>query len=132
MIDVRIQAADFDPGRQLARLGDLKRAGVAGLVAHLEAPDDVTSIFVDHHSALAKTELARIVAEADGGWPLAGIILIHRYGRLEPCDRILFAGAASSDLEAAQQACAFLVAQMREHAPFWRKDLRADGTGDWR
>ena len=132
MIDVRVQTADFDPGRQLARLGDLKRSAVAGFVGRLETADEITGILIDHHAGLARAELARIAGEADERWPLAGIVLIHRYGRLDPCDRILFAGAASSDVAAAQQACDFLVAQMRERAPFWRKDLRADGSGDWR
>ena len=64
LIDVRVQAADFDPGRQLARLGELKRTAVASFVGRIEAGDDVTDIRVDHHAALAKAELLRIGAEA--------------------------------------------------------------------
>ena len=132
MIDVRVQAADFDPGRQLARLGDLKRRAVASFVGRLDAHEPVSAVLVDHYPPLARLELARIAAEADARWPLAGIILIHRHGRLRPFDRILFAGAAAADVEAAEQACAFLVAAARAQAPFWRKDLLADGTGSWR
>jgi molybdopterin synthase catalytic subunit len=132
MIDVRVQAADFDPGRQLARLGELKKAGVAGFVGRLEAAEDVVAIRVDHHPVMARTELQRIAAEAEARWPLAGIILIHRHGRIQPCGRALFAGTAASDVEAANQACAWLLAQVRTRAPFWRKDLLADGMGRWR
>ena len=132
MIDVRVQAADFDPGRQLARLGDLRQKAVASLVARLDADDAVTAILIDHYPPLAKVELARIAAEADSRWPLAGIILIHRHGPLQPRDRILFAGAAAAEVDAAEQACAFLVASMRRRAPFWRKDILADGTARWR
>lgn len=131
MIDVRVQAADFDPGRQLGRLGDLRRKAAASFVGRLDAGDEVSEILVDHHPALARAELARIAGEADDRWPLAGIILIHRHGRLRPGDRLLFAGAAAADVAAAEQACAFLVDAARTRAPFWRKDLRADGTGRW-
>jgi molybdopterin synthase catalytic subunit len=132
VIDVRVQGADFDPGRQLARLGDLRLKAVASLVGQLEAEGDVVEILVDHYPPLARVELARIAAEAERRWPLAGIILIHRYGRLGPGDRILFAGAAAADVEAAGQACAFLVAAMRARLPFWRKDKLADGSARWR
>lgn len=132
MIDVRIQTGDFDPGRQIARLGELKKTAVTGFVGRLEAEDDVTEILIDHHATLAKAELARIAEEADARWPLAGIVLIHRHGRLQPCDRVLFSGVAATEIGAAEQACAFLIEQVRTRAPFWRKDLRADGSGIWR
>ena len=131
MIDVRVQAGDFDPGRQLARLGELRKAAVASLVGRLEAGDEVREIRIDHHAVLAKAELARIAEEASARWPLAGIILIHRHGRIAPAGRVLFAGAAASDPETANQACAWMLAQIRARAPFWRKDVLADGTERW-
>ena len=131
MIDIRVQSADFDPGRQLARLGELKKAAVTGFVGRLEADETVTESRVDHHAVLAKTELQRIADEAAARWSLAGIILIHRHGRIPPCGRVLFAGVAAADVEQASAAGAWLVAQVRVRAPFWRKDLLADGTGRW-
>lgn len=132
MIDVRVQAGDFDPGRQLARLGELKKRALASFTGRLEVGDDVTGILIDHYAPLARAELTRFAGEAAKRWPLAGVILIHRHGRLQPCDRLIFAGVASSEIAAAEQACAFLVGKMRSEAPFWRKDLRADGSGSWR
>ena len=131
MIDVRVQAGDFDPGRQLARLGDLKKAALASFTARIEADEQVTGFWIDHYAPLAKAELTRIAEEASRRWPLAGIILIHRHGRLEPCDRLLFAGVTASEAAAAEQACAYLVEAMRTEAPFWRKELHADGSGHW-
>lgn len=131
MIDIRVQAGDFDAGRQLGRLEELRSAGVAGLTGLLEAAGHVTGILVDHYPALAKAELARIAEEAQAQWPLAGLILIHRHGRLQPGERILFAGTAAADRAAALEACAFLAEALRTRAPFWRKDLLADGSGRW-
>ena len=131
MIDVRVQSGDFDPGRQLARLGELKKAAVASFVGRLEADDGVRELRIDHHAALAKAELQRIAEEAGQRWPLAGIILIHRHGPIAPGGRAFFAGAAAGDADAAGEACAWLVAQIRARAPFWRKEILADGSERW-
>ena len=131
MIDVRVQAADFEPGSHVGRLGDLRRAAVAAFVRRAEAGDEVAEIRIDHHSALARAELARIAAEAEQRWPLAGIILIHRHGLVGPCGRVLFAGVAASDAEAAASACAWLVEAVRARAPFFRKERLADGSERW-
>src|SRR3546814_11279667 len=80
MIDVRVQSADFDPGRQLERLRELGRGAVASLLGIAEADGDVTSIVVEHYAAMARVELGRIADEAPGRWPLSGIILNHRPG----------------------------------------------------
>ena len=131
VIDARVQAADFDPGRQLARLGELKKKAVASFVGRVEAGDEVEEVWIDHHAALARPELLVIGEEALARWPLAGIILIHRHGRLRPCDRVLFGAVAAASIEAAGEACCWLVGQVRARAPFWRKDILADGTHRW-
>ena len=131
IVDVRVQAGDFEPGRQLARLGELKKAAAASFVGRVETADDVREIWIDHHAGLARPELLAIAQEALARWPLAGVILIHRHGRLRPWDRVLFAGVAASEVEIAQQACAWLVAQVRARAPFWRKDKLSDDGERW-
>jgi molybdopterin synthase catalytic subunit len=130
-VDARVQSADFDPGRQLARLGELRKAALASFVGRVEAGGEVDEIWIDHHAGLAKAELLAIGEAALARWPLAGAILIHRHGRLKPCDRARFAAAAASSSAAAEQACAWMVDQIRARAPFWRKDILADGTARW-
>lgn len=131
MIDVRVQAADFDPGRQLARLEQLGYAAVAGFTAVADCAEDVEGLQIDHYPALAKSELAAVAAEAEARWPLAGIILVHRHGRLAPGDRLAFAAAASADRAAALAACAFLVEALATRAPFWRKELLPGDASRW-
>ncbi len=131
MIDVRIQAAEFDPARQLRRLEELGGAAVASFTAFVEGPE-LAQARVEHYPALARNELDAVAAEAAARWPLSGIILIHRHGTLSPGARLAFAAAASPDTAAALEACAFLADALRTRAPFWRKDLALDGTARWR
>jgi molybdopterin synthase catalytic subunit len=132
VIDVRVQAGDFDPGRQLSRLGDLKQAALASFVGLAVADDEVEALYVDHYPAFARAALARIAADAELRWTLGGIILIHRHGRLAPGDRLAFAGVAAADPEDALAAVGFLADSLRREVPFWRKELLAGGAGRWR
>lgn len=125
MIDVRVQAADFDPGRQLARLEALGNAATASFVAAAECGEE--GLLVEHYPALAKNELAAIAAEADSRWPLAGLILIHRHGRFSSGDRLAFVAVAAPARAAALEACAFLVEALATRAPFWRREVPSDG-----
>lgn len=131
MIDVRIQAGDFDPGKQLQRLSELGKAGVASFVGIIEAQGDVTGTTIEHYAVAGKNELTRIAEEAEQKWGLDGVILIHRYGQLSPGERVLFAAAAAPDPVKASTACAFLVEALRTRAPFWRQDRLASGTTRW-
>jgi molybdopterin synthase catalytic subunit len=132
VIDVRVQASVFDPGRQLARLEELGAGPVAAFSAAAQAPADVAALFIDHHPPLARNELARIAAEAEERWSLAGAILIHRHGRIAPGERLAFAAVAAATAETALAACTFLAEALRSHAPFWRKEMLVDGSERWR
>lgn len=131
MIDVRIQSGDFHPGHHLQRLADQSGAAVAIFTGLLSAGEEVAEIAVEHYAALAKLELARFAGEAMECWPLSGVILIHRHGRFKPGERIMFAGASSTDPKAAIEACAFLVDALRGRAPFWRKEMLSAGGSRW-
>ena len=131
MIDVRVQATDFNAGRQFARLAELGKAAIASLVLLAEASEDVTAVIVDHYPAMAKAELGRIAAEADARWPLEGIILMHRHGRMAPGDQLLFVAIASSSTKAAEEACSYIAAQTCLRAPFWRKEILTGGGSRW-
>jgi molybdopterin synthase catalytic subunit len=132
VIDVRIQAADFDPGRQLGRLGELSCGALASFTGLALAEDEVEAIHIDHYPALAKTVLNDLAHKAQRDWGLSGVILIHRHGKLAPGDRIAFAGVAANGQDEAFAALGFLADALRREAPFWRKEMLAGGASRWR
>jgi molybdopterin synthase catalytic subunit len=72
------------------------------------------------------------VAEAAGRWPLAGITVIHRYGRISPGQNIVLVATASAHRGAAFAAAEFLMDYLKTRAPFWKREHLADGsTGPW-
>lgn len=129
MIDIRIQAADFDPGKQVERLANAHPAAVASLTTFVVTADDVSEILVDHYPAMAKEELARIAGEAAERWPLVAIVLVHRHGRLARGDRLAFVAAAAADRVTAAEACGYLTRELSRRAPFWRRDVAEEEEG---
>ena len=73
------------------------------------------------HTAFAARSKAR------RRWPLQASLIIHRYGRLEPGDRIVFVATASAHRQAALESCAFLIDWLKTKAPFWKLEETAAG-----
>ena len=71
---------------------------------------------------MTEKKLAEIEAEANRRWPLSASLIIHRYGRLEPGDRIVLVATASPHREAALAACHFLIDWLKTDAPFWKSE----------
>ena len=122
---VRVQREDFDPGTALDELvrGRPGIGGVTsfiGLVRDVHGDRRVGAMTLEHFPGMTERELARIAAEAHGRWPLSASLIVHRYGRLEPGERIVMCAAASAHRQAAFEACAFLIDFLKTRAPFWK------------
>ncbi|TSD86045.1 molybdopterin synthase catalytic subunit MoaE [Mycobacterium sp. KBS0706] len=124
---VRVQEADFDVGAEMAALSDGRSdvGGVAsfvGLVRDIAGGTAVTAMTLEHYPGMTERQLEEIEAEARSRWPLLEVSIVHRIGRLEPGERIMFCGAASAHRGAALEACAFLMDWLKTKAPFWKKE----------
>ncbi|MEX0814210.1 MAG: molybdenum cofactor biosynthesis protein MoaE, partial [Dongiaceae bacterium] len=73
-------------------------------------------------------KLAEIEAEANRRWDLAASLIVHRYGRLEPGERIVLVATASAHRDAALESCRFLIDWLKTQAPFWKLEETRDGA----
>lgn len=131
MIEVRVQTGDFDPGAELARFEALDVGAVASFTGLVRGDGGLSAMTLEHYPAMTNTALRAIADEAAARWPLGGVILVHRHGRLVPRDRIVFVGTASSHRAAALASCAFLIDWLKTDAPFWKREEWADGSARW-
>ena len=134
---IRVQEGDFDPGVELARFGAGNHAvgGVCvfvGLVRDEARPSGgaapIGAMTLEHYPGMTERELARIEAEARRRWPLEDTLIIHRYGRLVPGERIVLVATASPHRKAAFEACEFLIDWLKTQAPFWKREETAAGA----
>ncbi len=132
---IKVQREDFDVGAVLDALGrgNHKVGGVAsfvGLVRDIAGGQAVGAMTLEHYPGMTEKMLAKIEAEARARWPLEDCLIIHRYGRLEPGDRIVLVATASAHRQAALEACGFLIDWLKTKAPFWKLEETAEG-GRW-
>jgi molybdopterin synthase catalytic subunit len=133
---IRVQREDFDVGREIEALtaGNTAVGGVAsfiGLVRDVAGGKDVGAMTLEHYPGMTEKMLAGIDAEANRRWPLEASLIIHRYGRLEPGDRIVLVVTASAHRAAALEACHFLIDWLKTKAPFWKLEEAGDGGSKW-
>ena len=129
---IKVQQEDFDVGAELAALtaGRTDVGGVAsfiGLVRDMAGDATVGAMTLEHYPGMTEKKLAEIEAEAQRRWPLHASLIIHRYGRLEPGDRIVLVATASPHRQAALESCAFLIDWLKTKAPFWKFEETAAG-----
>jgi len=130
---IRVQAADFDVGAELAGFAADDRAigGICtfvGLVRDVaEGGAQVAAMTLEHYPGMTERQLEAIEAEARRRWPLKDVLVIHRFGRLEAGDRIVLVATAASHREAAFASCHFLMDWLKTKAPFWKLEHTGDG-----
>ena len=132
---VRVQAEDFDPGREQALLTGGRR-DIGALVSFVGLCRDedgaLEALELEHYPGMAEDEIRRVAEEALERWPLQGLTVIHRFGRIQPGEQIVLVLTAARHRADAFAAAAFLMDYLKTRAPFWKKERRADGaSGDW-
>jgi molybdopterin synthase catalytic subunit len=129
---VRLQSEAFDLAAEVARL-TAGRSDIGAVVTFTgicradENGEPIAALTLEHYPGMAEAEIARHVEEAQGRWPLLGLTVIHRYGRLAPGELIVLVATASSHREAAFAAAAFLMDYLKTRAPFWKQVEKASG-----
>ncbi len=130
---IRVQAEDFDPATEAERL-TTGRKDVGALVSFTGLCRDdggkLAALELEHYPGMAETEIERIALEACDRWPLTGLTVIHRFGKIPAGDNIVLVIAASSHRRAAFEAADFLMDFLKTRAPFWKKEHLASGTAD--
>ncbi|MBX3553216.1 MAG: molybdenum cofactor biosynthesis protein MoaE [Pseudolabrys sp.] len=131
-VTIRVQPDDFDIAAEIAAL-TRGRADIGAVVSFTgicrggSGDEAIAAMTLEHYPGMVEAEIARHVEEACARWPLQGVTVIHRYGRVVPGDNIVLVLAASVHREAAFQAAEFLMDYLKTQAPFWKSEERADG-----
>lgn len=132
---VRLQRDPFDVAAEAAKLSR-GRTDVGAVVTFTgicrgdEQGKAISALTLEHYPGMAEAEIERHVQEAYERWPLAGVTVIHRYGRITPGEEIVMVVTASTHRQAAFAAAEFLMDYLKTRAPFW-KQVEAAGKTSW-
>ena len=129
---IRIQHDDFDVAREIAALSKGRTdigavVTFSGICRGTEGSEPIAALTLEHYPGMAEAEIKRHADEAIARWPLQGLTIIHRFGRIAPGENIVLVVTASSHRQAAFEAAEFLMDYLKTNAPFWKQEESARG-----
>ncbi len=132
MVALTTEAIDF------ARLtGDVRRDDCGAVVTFLgtvrELTDGRRTVALDYEAypEMARRKMEEIECEARRRWPVGGMMMIHRLGRLEVGDVSVAVAVSCPHRAEAFEACRFAIERLKELVPIWKRENWADGTAEW-
>jgi molybdopterin synthase catalytic subunit len=134
-VTIRIQESDFDVAQEIAALAKGRTdigavVSFSGICRGSEGSETIAALTLEHYPGMAEAEIARHAETAMSRWPLSGLSVIHRVGRIIPGENIVLVLTASQHRQAAFAAAEFLMDYLKASAPFWKRVEGAGGT-DW-
>lgn len=133
--DIRVQKEAFSIEAEAARLTK-GRTDLGAVVTFTGFCRDeggaLAALEIEHYPGMAEEEIGRVVATALARWPLEGVTIVHRYGKILPGEPIVLVVTASRHRAEAFAAASFLMDYLKTRAPFWKKQHLADASlGSW-
>jgi molybdopterin synthase catalytic subunit len=131
---VVIQTEDFSVEQeyQLLRNAQPRNTGAictfVGLVREFGDRPDIQGMFLEHYPGMTEKCLDKLILQAKENWDIHHAKVIHRIGTLKVDEQIVFVGVSSSHRADAFAACEFIMDYLKTDAPFWKKELCADGS----
>jgi molybdopterin synthase catalytic subunit len=130
---VDVQSAPFDLGAETASFA-ASSAGAGAVVTFTGIVRDnggrLSAMEIEHYPGMTEKAISAIAAQAVARWNLTDVLVIHRHGRLAPGEAIMMVATAAPHRADAFSAAEFLMDYLKSRAPFWKKEIGADGS-DW-
>src|SRR5229473_1479571 len=132
---IRIQEADFDIAQEIAALTKGRTdigavVSFSGVCRGTEDSAPIAALTLEHYPEMAEAEIKRHADEAIARWPLQGLTVVHRVGRIMPGENIVLVVTASQHRQAAFEAAEFLMDYLKTNAPFWKREESAQGNAE--
>lgn len=129
-----MQDAPFDLGQETADFSQgHKDMGAivtfTGIVRDL--PDDPLQVMeIEHYPGMTEAALTEMAQQAQTRFSLGDVLIIHRYGALEPGALIMMVATAAPHRKDAFAGADFLMDYLKSRAPFWKREVTAAGA-EW-
>ncbi len=121
----------------------------ASLVAEVSRPDSGASVLFlgtvrDHsgektgvthleyevYSEVVEAKITEMVEEAIGRWPVLDVVVLHRSGVVSVGEASVAVAVSSAHRADAFEAARFLIDELKERAPIWKKEFWPGGS-EW-
>lgn len=129
---VSVQSEDFAIAEltEQVRAEDASNGAIVtftGIVRELSDKEGLLAMYLEHYPGMTEKALEKIATQARERWPLGNVVIVHRIGELALNDNIVFVGVGSAHRVAAFAAAQFIMDYLKRDAPFWKKEITAEG-----
>lgn len=127
---VLVQAEPFDAAALTQGFGTGAGAVVTftGLV---RADDGLTALEIEHYPGMTERALSEHAQGAVARFVLTDVLIVHRHGRIAVGEPIMMVATAAPHRRAAFDAADFLMDWLKSRAPFWKREIGAEGPRGW-
>ena len=101
-----------------------------GLVRDFNHNGQIDGIELEHYPGMAEAIFQRLLNEAIARFDLLNAGAVHRVGRLQNFDPIVWVGTTASHRKAAFDAANFIMDSLKKDVPIWKKEW-AQGKSEW-
>jgi len=133
--EVRVQYEPIDIDAEIAPIARNPRIGAVvnflGVVRQSGDIDDVVALEIEHYPGMTEQSLWSTVEEAAARWRVEAVKIVHRVGHVALGQSVVLVVVAARHRGTAFDACEFLMDILKTHAPFWKKEIRSDGSCEW-
>lgn len=126
-----VQAAAFDLAAETAAFtGRLEAAGAVVTFTGIVRDEGgrLSAMEIEHYPGMTEKAIREMMETAAARWHLVDALVIHRHGTLAPGEVIMMVATAAGHRGEAFAAAEYLMDYLKSRAPFWKKEIGADGT----
>ena len=116
---------------EVARDGNGAAILFLGTVRDTNDGRPVVGIEYSAYRSMAERELAAIVREASEAFGTTDVVVEHRVGTLEIGETSVAIAVAHPHRGAAYDASRYVIEQIKQRVPIWKREHYADGTREW-
>jgi molybdopterin synthase catalytic subunit len=128
---IRLGAEPVDPGALLGAFCEGRTA--AGAVASFtglvrDEAGGAQALELEAYAGFTDRAVAEVADAAVARFGLQDILIVHRTGRVEVGEAVVFVACAAAHRRSAFEACDHVMDYLKSRAPFWKKSHGPDGA----
>lgn len=89
---------------------------------------EVLRLEFEGYEPMALREMQKIADRAIATWPLQRLVIQHVLGTKQVGEQVVITGVAAAHRQAAFDACRFLIDELKNSVPIWKKEFYADSS----
>ncbi len=129
-----IVSREISPAALIAEVQSAEFGAISLFVGSVRDTNDgrsVAAIDYSAYTAMAESELEKIIAEAEDRFGVTALVVEHRLGALALGDVSVAIAAAHAHRGPALESTRFVIEEIKKRVPIWKLEHYIDGGREW-